>query len=133
MSDAPPNIAQDALHHGPVRLPRRVHMQAYLLHGILKIWTRQCEVLKGASDAPVLGGVVGKLTLSGGEFGLRVDRRGGGPTVGHASAMEEVFRILMLVEEEFGGCASHLDAEEKVQHPQILERDSVGELRDDAM
>jgi hypothetical protein len=53
----PTKIAQDALHGRQVGLPRVVHMQADLLHGISDVRPCERQILKGSGNAPELRGV----------------------------------------------------------------------------
>ena len=67
------HIQEDALDQRKVRLTRIVHEQADLLHWICKIRSGQREVLKGAGETPVLGGIGDGGALSGRELGASVN------------------------------------------------------------
>ena len=49
-----------------MRLTRVMHEQADLLNSKGQVKPRQCEVLKGVGEAPVLGGVSYRGTVGGG-------------------------------------------------------------------
>ena len=55
--DGAPEVTEEALERRKVGLPRVVHMEADLLHGIGDVRPGECEVLKGTDKTPVVCGV----------------------------------------------------------------------------
>jgi hypothetical protein len=51
-----------------------MHVKTGLLNSVGEIGARQCEILKAAHDAPVVGGVGKKLAVGSRELRGRVDR-----------------------------------------------------------
>jgi hypothetical protein len=64
----PTKIAQDALHDRQVGLPRVVHVQADLLHGISNVGPCERQVLEGSDNAPELRGVRNRRPESSANF-----------------------------------------------------------------
>ena len=54
----PVYIAHHALDESTVTVPRVMHMQAHLLHGVGELGPGDSEVLQGPGDAPIGRGVV---------------------------------------------------------------------------
>jgi hypothetical protein len=65
-------IAQDALHHGEVRLPRNMHMKANLLDSVGDVGAGEREILEGPDEAPKLSWISNRRPKSGGDHGLCV-------------------------------------------------------------
>lgn len=60
------HVAKDVLDKRKMGLTRSMHVEANLLHSISYIWTRQCEVLECAGQAPVLGRIKNRGPIRGG-------------------------------------------------------------------
>jgi hypothetical protein len=97
--------------------PRGVHMQAHLLDDVGDVGSREGQVLEGAGQALVGRRVGDQGPVFLREFHLSVDRRGAGLAVGHASPLQDVDGILVLVEEETLRPTLNGDAEEVVKGP----------------
>lgn len=76
-------VAKNALVEIGVQLAWIIHMKTSLLHGIGDVRTCERQVLKGASDAPVIGGI-GHRFVGGGELGAGVYWRATRVAVCHA-------------------------------------------------
>jgi hypothetical protein len=63
------HVAQDALDQCQMRLMWVMHKQADLLNNKGQVGPRQSEVLVGASEAPVLGGVSDWGIVGSGQLG----------------------------------------------------------------
>jgi hypothetical protein len=85
------------LHHGEVRLPRIMHIEADLLDDV-KAGERQ--VLEGLSEAPELSHISNRRPESGRDLGLRVHGHRDQLAVHHASALMDIKSELTLSEEE---------------------------------
>jgi hypothetical protein len=75
-------------------------MQAHLLDGVGDVGPGESEVLKRAGQAPVGRRVGDRRPVVLRELRLSVDRRGAGLAVRHASPLQDVDGVLVLVEEE---------------------------------
>jgi len=95
-----------------MRLTRVMHEQEDLLNSKGQVCLRQCEVLKGAGEAPVLGGVSHRGTVSGGQLGPCIVQCGSGVALGHASLLEEGDNVLVLGQEKTGVILCHSNPEE---------------------
>jgi hypothetical protein len=99
-----------------VRLPRIVHVEAYLLDGVGDVGPGEDEVLKCPGNAPVAGRI-GDRGAGGGDLALRVHRGRTGLALGHASALEEVDGVLALVKEHALGTTLDGDPQEVMERP----------------
>ena len=97
--DGAPEVVEEALERRKVGLPRVVHMEADLLHGVGDVQPREGEVLKGTGKTPVAGGVRDWVTRGLRELGLRVDWGGAGLAINHLGALQNVKSVLSLVKE----------------------------------
>ena len=102
-----------------------MHEQAHLLNIICQIRTRQSEVLEGACETPVLGGVSHQGACVGGQLVPCVHGHGNGMAFRHGSLSEKVDGVLTLRQEQPRAIARHEDAEEVVKVTKIRH----GELR----
>jgi hypothetical protein len=109
-------VPQDPLHCGEVRLPRIVHVEAYLLDGVGDVGLGEDEVLKCPGDAPVAGRI-GDQGAGSRDLALRVHRGRVGLALGHTSALEEVDDVLALVKEQALGTALDGDPQEVMERP----------------
>jgi hypothetical protein len=98
-------------------------MKAHLLDGVGDVGPVEGEVRERTGEAPVRRRVsdLGSVVLR--ELCLSVDRCGAGLAVGHASPLQDVDGVLVLVEEETLWPALGGDAEEVVKGPQVLHRE----------
>jgi hypothetical protein len=65
-------IAQDMLHHGEVRLPGIMHVEADLLDGVGDVGVGERQVLEEPCEAPELSQISNRRPGSGVDFGLCV-------------------------------------------------------------
>jgi hypothetical protein len=74
-----------------------VHMKAHLLNGVGDVWPGESKVLERACQAPVTRrvGDWGPVILR--ELRFSVNRSGAGLAVGHASPLQNVNGVLLLV------------------------------------
>jgi hypothetical protein len=110
-------IAQDALHHGEVRLPGIVHMKANLLYGVGDVGAGECQVLEGPDEAPELSQISNRMPGSGRDLGLCVHRCRDWLAVYHASALKDE---LALSEEETICLMSYGDPKKVVKMAEVL-------------
>src|SRR4051812_26227880 len=99
---------------------RSMHVEAHLLDNILNIRTRQGEVLESTDDGALEWSVGRRRALDGGHLSLSVDRRGGSLAFEHASLLQNLVGILLLMKMKANSTASDLNAEEVVKSPQVL-------------
>jgi hypothetical protein len=95
--DGAPKVAEEALESHEVGLPRVVHMETDLLHGIGDVSPGEGEVLKGTGKTSVPGGVLDWFTLGLRELHLRVDWGRAGLAVNHLNPLQNVKSVLSLV------------------------------------
>ena len=103
-------------------------MKARLIHAVGDVQTRESEVLECPSDAVVEGAIGGSVAVLGRQLGRDVDWRGCRLTICHPSTFQNVFGVLGLVEVEASSVTAHLDAKEKMQLTEILDRERFPEL-----
>jgi hypothetical protein len=104
-------------------LPQGVHVQAHLLDDVGDVGPREGQVLERTDQAPVgrCVGDRGLVVLR--ERRLSVNRRGAGLAIGHASLLQDVDGVVVLVEEETMRTTLGGDAKEVVKRPQVLHRE----------
>jgi hypothetical protein len=95
-------------------LPRGVHMQAHLLDGVSDVGPGKGQVLEGVGEAPVGRRVGDRGPVVRRELRLSVNRHGARLAVEHASPLQDVEGVLVLVEEETLRPVLDGDAEEVV-------------------
>jgi hypothetical protein len=88
------------LHHGEVRLPGIVHVEADLLDNRGDVRVGERQVLEGPSEAPELCRISNSSPRSSGDLGLCVHGRRDRLAVHHASVLNDVKSELALSEEE---------------------------------
>ena len=93
-------VAHDALQSSKMRLLRIVHEEAHLLNCIRQVGSSQCEVLKSASETPVLRLISNRGAIRRGELGPSVNRCRCRVTLGHAGTAKEIHSILALRQEQ---------------------------------
>jgi hypothetical protein len=93
-------IAQDALHHGEVRLLRIEHMEADLPDGVCNVGAGEHRLLEGPSEAPELSQICNRRPESGGDLGMCVHRHRDRLAVYHASTLKYIESELALSEKE---------------------------------
>lgn len=125
MSCRPAEVSKDALDHVIVHVTWRVHVQTHLVDCIGNLRPRECEILKGASDAAVERSIREWLSITGRCFWLRVDWSGRRFAVGHAGALEDVIGVLLLMKKEPVRSPLNLYAEEEVEGSEVLHRKGV--------
>jgi hypothetical protein len=108
----PFDVPENTFEHRLMHVSRRVHMETDLLHGVSNVWTCDCQILQSAGDAPECCGVVDELAVSGCCFRLGVCGRCDGVAVGHTGALQEVFCVRRLREEEAMLVTPNADAKE---------------------
>jgi hypothetical protein len=116
----PTKIAQDVLHGRQVGLPRVVHVQVDLLHGISDVGPCECQVLEGSDNAPELRGIRNKRHRVVSQLRLEVDWSRTRLAVRHDCQLEDVKRVGALVEEQLVWTTLDSDAEEVVKRPEVL-------------
>ena len=114
------HIPQDALEHCKMRLSRVVHEKAHLLNCVGEVRTSQREVLQGASEAAVLGGILHRSAIRSRELGTSVHRTRCRVTLGHAGTLEQIHSVLVLREEEAVSRACDRDPEEVMKAPRSV-------------
>ena len=113
------DVAKNALEEIGVRLAWIMHVKSSLLHGVGNVRMCEHQVLKGAGDASVIGGI-GHWFAGGGELGAGVEWRAIRVAVCHACAGKYVLSVLTLREEEAEAGTLYGDAEEEVQVVEVL-------------
>jgi hypothetical protein len=91
-------IPQNLLDEVEMRLTRCVHVNTCLLHYMRNVGVRQCEILKDAREAVVLGGVSDEGSFISRELATRIN---GGQTqvaLEHAGALKKLDGGLALGE-----------------------------------
>jgi hypothetical protein len=116
----PTKIAQDALHGRQMGLPRVVHVQADLLHGISDVRTCERQVLEGSGNTPKLRGVHNRRPRVVSQLRLEVDWSCTWLAVRHDCPLEDVKRVGALVEEQPVWTTLDGYAEEVVKRPEVL-------------
>ena len=81
------DVAKNPLDGGPVGITRGVHVEAYLLDGILQLRACKRQMLHATDDGAVVRRIRGRRAIAGGELGLHVDRSARGAHE-HTSADE---------------------------------------------
>jgi len=104
------HVAQDLLDHRKMSLTGIMHEEAHLLNNIGDVGTSQREVLKCADETPVLGG--NRITVCGRHLGTSVNGCRCRVTLGHASTLKKICRILSL-----GSRTSDRNPEEVMKFP----------------
>lgn len=127
------HVPQHTLDQSEMALARGMHVQADLLDGVGELGAGDGEVLQASSDASVGGRVVHTTAISRGQLGLGVNGRRGRTAGFHAGAIDKLFRVLFLAQEEAGRRACHANAEEEVEIAEVLHRKFTSELGDDAL
>jgi hypothetical protein len=112
-------IVQDALHDHQVGLPRVMHVQADLLHGISDGGSCERQVLEGSGNAPELRGIHNRRPHVIGQLCLVVDWSHTWLAVYHDCPLEDVKRVGALVEEQPFWMMLNGDAEEMVMWPEV--------------
>jgi hypothetical protein len=116
----PTKIAQDAFHGRQVRLPRVVHVQADLLHGISDVGLCERQVLEGSGNASELRGVRNRRPRVVSQLHLEVDWSRTRLAVRHDYPLEDVKCVGALVEEQPIWMTLDSDVEEVVKRPEVL-------------
>jgi hypothetical protein len=116
----PLKIAQDALHGRQMGLPRVVHVQTDLLHGVGDVGLCECQVLESSCNAPELRCVLnGRLRVPC-QLHLEVDWSRARLAVRHDRTFEDVKRVGALMEEQTIRTTLNGDAEEVVKRSEVL-------------
>ena len=76
-----PEISQDSLHGGEVRLTEVVHVEAHLLDGVGDVEAGEGEVLESPDESPVGRRVIDRVVIVVGDLRLSVNRHGVGLVV----------------------------------------------------
>jgi hypothetical protein len=95
-----PEVLRDPLHSGEMWLPQGMHMEARLLEDVGVVRAGEDEVLHDPDDTPIAGRISHWRAVEGGDLALRVHRSHAGLTIRHASMLEDVDDVLLLVEEQ---------------------------------
>jgi hypothetical protein len=69
-----------------MRGARGLHEETCLLDGVRNFGTSECEILKGAGEAAIVGRVIKKIAVVDGKFGSRVSGSSGWVAVVHPGA-----------------------------------------------
>jgi hypothetical protein len=116
----PLKVAQDALYGHQMGLPRVVHSQTYLLHGVGDVRTCEGQVLESPCNALKLEGVLNRRPRVGSELHLEVERSHAWLTVSHGHMLDDVQRVDALVEEHPIWTTLDSNVEEVVKRPEVL-------------
>jgi hypothetical protein len=116
----PTKIAQDVLHGRQVGLPRVMHVQADLLHGISDVGPCERQVLEGSGNTLKLRGVHNRRPRVISQLHLQVDWSRTRLAVRHDCPLEDVKRVGALVEEQPIWTTLDGDAKEVVKRPEVL-------------
>jgi hypothetical protein len=116
-----------------VGLPRVVHEQADLLHGISDVGPCERQVLEGSGNAPELRGVRNRRPRVVSQLHLKVDWSRTRLAVLHDYPLEDVKRVGALVEEQPIWMMLDDDAEEVVKRPEVLPGEFPLKSRNSAM
>jgi hypothetical protein len=118
-------------------LPRVVHVQTYLLHGVGDVVLCECQILESSYNAPELRGVLNGRPRVPCQLCLKVDWCRARLAVRHDRTSEDVKRVCALMKKQTSRTTLDGDAEEVVKRPEILhgefplknENGTVQELR----
>jgi hypothetical protein len=116
----PLKIAQDALHGRQMGLPRVMHVQIDLLHGIGNVRPCECQVLESSCNALELRGIVDGRPRVPCQLRLEVDWSRARLTNRHDHTFKDVKRVGALMEEQTIRTMLDGDAEEVVKWPEVL-------------
>ena len=106
------NIWKYPLDEVEMWLPRGVHVEARLLHGMSNLGTGERQVLKRAGKTPVLSSISDEGTLIGRELATCVDGRHTRVAVHHTGALKKVDGVLALREKHPRSRAENRRSEE---------------------
>ena len=91
-------VSKNTLDSSEMRLPRIMHMEAYLLNCIGDVWASERQILQSSNKTAVESGILDRLTIRG-EFCLCVNRCIARLSVSHPSTVENVDDVLSLREQ----------------------------------
>jgi hypothetical protein len=118
-SDA--EIAKNPLVSSEVGLLRDVHVKVYhLLDRVDDVGPSEGETLESPSEAPVGHHVVDRGTVVVANLRLSVNKHGAKLAVGHASLLQNINGVLLLVKEEALWATLQGDPEKVVERAQVL-------------
>jgi hypothetical protein len=92
-------IAKDALHGRQMGLPKVVHVQTDLLHGVGDVGPCECQVLESSCNAPELRCVLNGRPRVPRQLRLEVDWSRAWLVVRHDRTFEDVKHVGALMEE----------------------------------
>jgi hypothetical protein len=114
-----------------LRLPRIVHVKAYLLDNVGDVGPGEDEALKCPGDAPVADRI-GDRGGDNEDLALRVHRGRAGLALGHGSALEHVDGVLSLVKKHALGTKLDGHPQKVMERPQVLHHELLLKGGDDA-
>jgi hypothetical protein len=97
-----------------------MHMEADLLDDVSVVGAGERQVLKGPGETLELSRISNRRPGSGGDLGLRVQRRRDRLAVHHTSALKDVESELALSEEEFIDLMLYGDPQKVVKRAEVL-------------
>ena len=109
----------DAFDQRKMRLMRVVHEETHLLNNVGDVGSSQREVLKCTGETPVLRGILNRITICCRQLGSSVNGCGCRVTLGHASTLKKIHRILSLRQKETISRMGDRDPEEEMKISQI--------------
>jgi len=113
------HIAQDPLEQRKMRLAGIMHEETHLLNSVGDVGSSQREVLKCTGETPVLRGILNRITICCRQLGSSVNGCGCRVTLGHASTLKKIHRILSLRQKETISRTGDRDPEEVMKISQI--------------
>jgi hypothetical protein len=116
----PLKITQDVLHGRQMGLPRVMHVQIDLLHGVGDVGPCKYRVLESSCNARELRGVLNGRPRVPCQLRLKVNWSHARLAVNHDRTFEDVKRVGALMEEQFIRTMLDGDAEEVVKRPEVL-------------
>jgi hypothetical protein len=116
----PLKIVHDALHDRQMRLPRVVHVQTDLLHGVSDVGSCEYQVLESSCNAPEQRGVLNGRPRVPCQLHLEVDWSRAQLTVRHDRMFEDVKHVGTLMEEQTIRMTLVGDAEKVVKRHEVI-------------
>jgi hypothetical protein len=100
MTERALEIAKNPFGSNKMNFTRGMHMKAYLLNSISNVRPGEREVLEGAHQAAVAGGVSNRMAGISRNLCTSVNWGGAGFAIAHAMASEDVHYVLALREDD---------------------------------
>jgi hypothetical protein len=85
-----------------------MHVEANLLHSVLQLRVSERQVLQGTNNGAIVRHIRSRRSNGGGELGIRANKSGHRRAIKHPSALENIVRVLVLMEKEPVHSAHHL-------------------------